>query len=164
MNRKAPFRIGESDMAAALASPLLGLLLLTACSGTVLDPDPSALDPIPPTGAPIADAPSTGEAPGAASGAAAYADDPEAVARGRGLFRAVCTGYCHTTRPADRVAPDLFDCSWARGDSDPEIFRTIRDGVADTQMLGFGGKLPEEDLWKIVAYLRAESKCGGGAG
>ncbi len=158
-------------MAAALVGPLLGLLLLTACSGRVLDP--SALDPTAPTGAPIADAlaedavsdpeVSVAEAPNAASGAAAYVNDPEAVARGRGLFRAVCTGYCHTTRPADRVAPDLFDCTWARGDSDPEIFRTISDGVSDTQMVGFGGKLPDEDLWKIVAYLRAASKCGEGA-
>lgn len=176
VNWKAAFGNGLSDIAAVFAGPLLGLLVLTACSAGVLDP--SVLDQTsstPSTASSMAkavseDAPSEDATPppelsvaaarSATSGAASYADDPEAVARGRGLFRAVCTGYCHSTRPADRVAPDLFDCGWARGDSDPEIFRTISDGVPDTQMQGFGGKISDEDLWKIVAYLRSASKCG----
>jgi mono/diheme cytochrome c family protein len=93
------------------------------------------------------------------SGAAAYAEDSEALTRGNGLFRALCTGYCHTTREANRVAPNLFDCSWTHGDSDAEIFAVVSGGVAETQMQGFGGKLPDEDLWKIIAFIRSRSTC-----
>ena len=95
----------------------------------------------------------------APSPADGYRDDPEAVARGRGLFRAVCTGYCHSTRPADRVAPDLFDCVWEHGSSDLDIHRVVLEGVPDTQMQAFGGKLPDDEVWKIIAFLRAQSRC-----
>ena len=93
------------------------------------------------------------------SGAAAYANDPQALARGRGVFRALCTGYCHSSRTAERLAPDLFDCVWIHGDADGDIFQVISAGVTETQMQGFGGKLPDDDLWKIVAFLRAQSQC-----
>jgi hypothetical protein len=49
----------------------------------------------------------------AAAKVAAYLADPQAMQRASQLFRAVCTGYCHTTQPAaERVAPNLFDCEW----------------------------------------------------
>ncbi len=96
---------------------------------------------------------------GVRSGAALYADDADALGRGRGLFRALCTGYCHTTRGANRVAPDLFDCTYGHGGSDEDIFAVVSNGVPETQMLGFGGKLAEDDLWKIVAFVLSRSTC-----
>jgi len=104
-------------------------------------------------------------APGAATGAAespvaAYLTDPAAIQRASQLFRAVCTGYCHSTQAAaDRVAPNLFDCEWTHGSSDQQIFHSISAGIPDTQMQGFGERLPHEDLWKMVAYLRQKSTC-----
>lgn len=94
-----------------------------------------------------------------ASPAAAYASDPEALKRASQVFRAVCTGYCHSTGTVQKEAPDLFDCTWSHGSSDQEIFDTVSGGVPATQMQAFGGKLPDEDLWKLVAYLRSRSKC-----
>lgn len=94
------------------------------------------------------------------SPAARYAEDPEAVAFGRRYFRAVCTGYCHSTQPGvKRDAPDLFDCEWRHGDRDEDLFRVMTDGVPDTEMLPFGEKLDEEVLWKIIAFLRSSSRC-----
>ena len=91
---------------------------------------------------------------------ATYLADPQAMTRASQLFRAVCTGYCHSTQPAAaREAPNLFDCEWTRGSSDQEIFDVIAAGVPDTQMQGFGERLPHEDLWKLVAYLRQKSTC-----
>jgi len=158
MNRKILCSVHESRNPTVVAGALTVLLLMVACSGTTVHP--VAVESAPPDGAP--DAPA--QPPVAVSGAALYEGDAEALARGRGLFRAVCTGYCHATRPADRIAPDLFDCDWPKGDADSDIFQIITDGVADTQMLGFRGKLPDEDLWKIVAYIRTESRCSEGAG
>jgi mono/diheme cytochrome c family protein len=82
------------------------------------------------------------------------------MTRGAGLFRAVCTGYCHTTQAtANRDAPNLFDCDWTHGSSDQQIFDVIAAGVPDTQMQGFGERLPHEDLWKLVAFIRQKSTC-----
>jgi len=55
----------------------------------------------------------------------------------------------------------LFDCEWKHGDRDEDIFRVIHDGVAETRMPSFGDKMPDgdEDIWKLVAYLRTRSTC-----
>ena len=59
------------------------------------------------------------------------------MTRASQLFRAVCTGYCHSTQQAAaREAPNLFDCEWTHGSSDQEIFDVIAAGVPDTQMQG----------------------------
>jgi hypothetical protein len=54
----------------------------------------------------------------------------------------------------------LFDCEWKHGSSDQEIFDTVTIGVASTRMLGFGSNFPEgeDDLWKIIAYLRVNQQ------
>ena len=116
---------------------------------------------------PAAAAPAAPSAPaGAASDSpvAGYLADPQAMTRAAGLFRAVCTGYCHSTQQAaNREAPNLFDCSWTHGSSDQEVFDTIAAGVPDTQMQGFGERLPHEDLWKLVAYHASEVDLQVGA-
>ncbi len=90
-----------------------------------------------------------------------YKEDPAAVARGGAIFKSVCSGYCHQTTPTRGDTPFLFDCTWKHGDSDQEIFQTITDGVPDTRMIGFAENLPEgyEDTWRIIAWLRTNSKC-----
>lgn len=101
----------------------------------------------------------------AESPAARFADDAEAIERGRLLFVGSCGGYCHSTHDEERPAPSLFDCTWKHGGSDAEIFRTISAGVADGKMPGWAKAMPEgdADIWRIIAYLRKSSTCGRGA-
>ncbi len=100
------------------------------------------------------------EDPGSRTPAAAYAEEPAALKRGRGIFLGTCAGYCHGVRGGGAGdVPNLFDCNWRHGGSDEEIFASIYTGYPGTRMIGFGGKLEDEDLWKVVAYLRAESRC-----
>lgn len=89
------------------------------------------------------------------------AGNPQAVAEGKKTFEGVCAGYCHVTENSTRPGqcPSLFDCEWKSGSSDADIFRILSDGVPKTQMIGFKGRLPDEMLWKIIAYLRSASKC-----
>jgi len=102
----------------------------------------------------------SGEAGSPRSPAAAYAEDPVALKRGRGIFLGTCAGYCHSLRGGGAGdVPDLFDCYWRHGGSDEEIFASIYKGYPGTRMIAFGGKLDDEDLWKVVAYLRAASRC-----
>ena len=93
---------------------------------------------------------------------AGYMQDPAAVTRGRRVFAGTCGGYCHKLIPGQTSIPYLFDCKWRRGGSDRAIYATISQGIPNTPMIGFGGKLPggDDDIWKIIAYLRVNSACG----
>ncbi len=98
------------------------------------------------------------------SPSAQYDDDEAAQTRALNVFRAVCTGYCHST--SDKVkkeAPFLFDCENTHGGSDQEIFDVIYNGVPDTQMQSFGGQLPDEDIWRLVSFFRVRSECADDA-
>ena len=89
-------------------------------------------------------------------------EDPAALARGKAIFTGTCSGYCHLTVPGPRDEPYLFDCEWLHGSSDEAIFATIAQGVPGTQMVAFGGALPEGDdvIWRVVAWLKsARAPC-----
>ena len=89
-----------------------------------------------------------------------FAGDADAVAEGQALLEAVCGGYCHAMTEGESTdAPDLFDCEWWHGDTDADLFRVIRDGVPDTRMQDFGGRFPDEDIWRLIAGIRANSRC-----
>src|SRR5215510_1606482 len=93
-----------------------------------------------------------------------FAGNAEAIATGKVLFDAACTGYCHATAAASRAGrcPNLFDCEWKHGGSDGEVFHSVTEGVPKTEMVGFKGRLPDEVLWKIIGYLRVASQCQEG--
>lgn len=124
----------------------------------------TAAEPAAATEAPAAaDVAAAAAEPGAASSpVAAYLEDPAAITAGRRMFRAVCTGYCHSTTPGvTKDAPNLFDCAWDHGDTDADLYRVINQGVPDTEMLPFEGKIPEDTIWKVIAYMRSNSvDCG----
>ena len=92
-----------------------------------------------------------------------YMGDPAAVARGEAIFAGSCSLYCHTIEQEEVDALDLFDCQWKHGDSDQEIFATVTTGVPATRMVGFGSNFPEgeDDLWKLIAYLRVNQQACG---
>ena len=100
-----------------------------------------------------------GEANDAVSLSDSYMADPEAVKRGRLLFVGTCAGYCHKLTPERIDALYLFDCEWKHGSSDQAIFDIVTTGVPNTRMVGFGTNFPEgeNDLWKIIAFIRTNS-------
>ena len=124
----------------------------------------TAAEPAAATEAPAAaDVSSSAAEPEAASSpVAAYLEDPAAITAGRRMFRAVCTGYCHSTTPGvTKDAPNLFDCDSDHGDTDADLYRVITQGVPDTEMLPFEGKIPEDTIWQVIAYVRSNSlDCG----
>jgi cytochrome c oxidase cbb3-type subunit 3 len=75
-------------------------------------------------------------------------DNPAAV--GAVLFRMRCAD-CHGIDAKGVLGPDLTTL-WADGRSDDRVFRTIREGVAGTEMPA--STAPDAELQAIVAYLR----------
>ena len=51
--------------------------------------------------------------------------------------------------------PDLTDAQWDHGSSDGEIYSVIKKGVPPTMMAGFDGRIPDDDIWSIVNYIRS---------
>lgn len=78
--------------------------------------------------------------------------NPDAIQAGMGLFRSRCAD-CHGMDARGVRAPDLTQV-WASGRTDAGLFRTVRRGVAGTEMPAIGVRAPDDEVWKILAYLR----------
>jgi putative heme-binding domain-containing protein len=75
------------------------------------------------------------------------------IKEGASLFRGNCSP-CHglNARGGGR-GPDLTSGGWTHGSSDAQIFRTISQGVAGTDMPANG--FEDSEIWAIIAYLRS---------
>ena len=83
-----------------------------------------------------------------------YANDVAAMAAGRQLFvRMNCYG-CHGGRAGGGMGPSLRDVDWLYGGTDAQIFDSIAEGRAHG-MPAWGPTLPEDQIWKIVAYVKS---------
>ena len=51
--------------------------------------------------------------------------------------------------------PDLTDEQWDHGSNDGEIYVVIKRGIPPTMMAGWDGRIPDNDIWNIVNYIRA---------
>ena len=78
---------------------------------------------------------------------------PEVVAAGRQLYNSSCT-MCHGLEGAagDR-APALAAARRYVRSSDDDIFAAIKNGIPGTLMPA--SSVPDESIWKIVAYIRS---------
>jgi mono/diheme cytochrome c family protein len=102
--------------------------------------------------------------PAAPATPAMAAMTPEDLARGKALFTGACGAYCHQANPAagpgqGADAPFLFGCEFKHGGSDEELFQTISHGVPNTRMVAFAGAIGDDDIRRIVAYLKSASTC-----
>ena len=83
-----------------------------------------------------------------------YANDVGAMTEGRQLFvRMNCSG-CHGGRAGGGMGPSLRDVDWLYGSTDAQIFSAIAEGRANG-MPAWGTTLPEDQIWKLVAYVRS---------
>jgi len=84
--------------------------------------------------------------------------DPEserrrAIAAGARIFVQACQ-TCHGPAGQGERAPALNTGTFRHGDQDPDLFRTIRQGVLSTQMPPFR-EFTDEQIWQLVAYIRS---------
>jgi alcohol dehydrogenase (cytochrome c) len=93
------------------------------------------------------------------------AANPGAVAAGRELFGTICQ-VCHGAAgqgDRERGGVALNASGLKHGDSDADIFRVIRNGVAGTQMPPFPG-MSEAQVWQLVIFIRSLQSPGLAAG
>ena len=84
-----------------------------------------------------------------------YAQNAHAIAEGKRLYTWFnCVG-CHA-HGGGGMGPPLMDSRWRYG-SDPEnIYATIMEGRPNG-MPSFRGKIPEYQVWQLVAYVQSMS-------
>jgi mono/diheme cytochrome c family protein len=88
---------------------------------------------------------------------------PASVTAGAAAFKKYCA-FCHgidakgngPLAPKDSNPPDLTDAMWVFGSTDGEIYSVIANGAGpNSKMVGFKKKMPDQDLWNIINYLRS---------
>ena len=84
-----------------------------------------------------------------------YQRNAYALAEGQRLFHALNCDGCHA-RGGGGIGPPLMDEAWIHGSDPEEIFGDIVDGWPNG-MPPFRGKIADDQVWRIVAYVRSLS-------
>src|SRR6266511_3802569 len=93
---------------------------------------------------------------GSAAGSAnPFLGNSQAVGEGRDIYNRTCT-TCHGP---DGAGGEMGPALGAPGRryaqaTDAQIFDAIKNGIPATQMPRFGGRLQDDDVWKVAAYIR----------
>lgn len=90
-----------------------------------------------------------------------YADDPAAIQRGRYLYVHMNCAYCHGFDGGGGMGPNLADNYWRFGGDDADLFKTLWDG-RPRGMPAWRAALTEDDIWRVIAYLRTLGGAGQG--
>jgi cytochrome c oxidase cbb3-type subunit 3 len=78
-----------------------------------------------------------------------------AVAQGKRYYRWFNCAGCHA-QGGGAIGPALMDENWIYGKDPDAIFATIMEGRPNG-MPSYRGRIPEEEAWQIVAYVRSMS-------
>lgn len=85
-----------------------------------------------------------------------FKDNAYAMNEGKRLFSAYnCVG-CHANGGGG-IGPALMDHRWIYGSRPDQIFATIVQGRPNG-MPSFGGRIPEQEIWQLVAYVQSMSE------
>ena len=77
----------------------------------------------------------------------------DAITAGMGAYRVRCAD-CHGMDARGIRGPDITQV-WARGRTDAALFRTVRNGVPNTEMPAHPApRTSDMDIWRILAYLK----------
>jgi len=84
-----------------------------------------------------------------------YEENAFAVNQGKRLYRWYNCSGCHSNGGGG-MGPPLMDEKWLYGHEPRQIYATIVEGRPNG-MPAFGGRIPDDQIWQIVAYVRSLS-------
>jgi cytochrome c oxidase cbb3-type subunit 3 len=87
--------------------------------------------------------------------ARAYYNNAEAVQRGMRLYNQFNCSGCHFNGGGG-IGPPLMDTTWIYGGRLDQIFNSIYQGRPNGMPV-WGGKIPDQQIWEIAAYVRSMS-------
>lgn len=86
-----------------------------------------------------------------------YAGNREAIDEGERLYGWFNCSGCHSPGGGGAIGPPLMDDEWIYGGDPGSIYESIVEGRPEG-MPTWGGKIPEEQVWKLVAYIQSMGK------
>lgn len=85
-----------------------------------------------------------------------YTGNAEAIQQGRTLYLQTGCSGCHGVGGGGGMGPPILDDEWKFGSDDDTLFKLIKGEVPQQTMpAAFGNVLKEEEIWKIIAYVRS---------
>jgi len=86
-----------------------------------------------------------------------FQNDAQAAEAGRGIFRIYCSP-CHGIHAEGGRGPDLTRGVYSAGDQDIDLLNVISRGVPGTEMPSFSTGLGDENIWRVITYLRSATR------
>lgn len=83
-----------------------------------------------------------------------YQDNAWGMGEGKRLYGAYNCAPCHGVNGGGAIGPALIDDKWIYGAQPDQIYATISQGRPDG-MPSFGGHLPTQQIWQLVAYVQS---------
>ena len=80
------------------------------------------------------------------------ATDATALAEGKETFTNICAS-CHRMDGGGDIGPNLTDQYWKHGGSIQDVFKTVKNGVPNTNMVAWGGALSPEKMQNVSSYV-----------
>jgi cytochrome c oxidase cbb3-type subunit 3 len=84
-----------------------------------------------------------------------HGDNAFELSQGKRLYRWYNCGGCHS-QGGGGMGPALMDEKWIYGHEPEQIFATIMEGRPNG-MPSFRGRIPEDQVWQLVGYVRSMS-------
>jgi cytochrome c oxidase cbb3-type subunit 3 len=135
-----------------LASAVV-MLLIAGCKREQRVFDPGAAGSQIASGVALTDVHAGGGAPPPSPGK--YQESAYAVSEGKRLYNAYNCAGCHM-HGGGGIGPALMDAEWIYGSRPDQIYSDIVQGRPNG-MPSFSGKIPDYQVWELVAYVRSMS-------
>jgi cytochrome c peroxidase len=84
-----------------------------------------------------------------------FAGDPEAVKAGRTLFMSNGCSGCHGLGGGGGMGKPILDDEWNFGSDDETLYKLLKGQIPQQTMPKTFAVLPDEQLWKMLAYVRS---------
>ena len=86
-----------------------------------------------------------------------FTGDSTAIAEGRQLYLKYNCYGCHGQRGGGGMGKPINDTRWAYGGDDASVFETIMEGRQGgmPSFKALASDIEEEDVWKMIAYIRS---------
>jgi cytochrome c oxidase cbb3-type subunit 3 len=85
-----------------------------------------------------------------------YQQNAWGMGEGKRLYSAFNCAPCHGVNGGGAIGPPLIDDKWIYGAQADQIYATISQGRPDG-MPSFGGHIPTQQIWQLVAYVQSMS-------
>jgi cytochrome c(L) len=85
-----------------------------------------------------------------------YTGNAEAIQQGRTLYLQNGCSACHGAGGGGGMGPALLDDEWKFGSDDLTLVKLIKGELPQQTMpAAFGGVLKDDEIWKIIAFVRS---------